>query len=237
MTRKKREPHFVDPEEISENARKKYNQEDTDIVVKFALTFNELLETNSVDQETLAADTGISTGIISDYRRGKKAPGLLNLYKIANRLGVDCNYLMTGIRSEHYNVAEFTGLSEGAIKQLHENKVGSNISISGKKSVHNIKMPPNPEYQKEVNAVNALLEDRTGRVILNNIYNYLFTEIDGFSLPDRESPKHEYIGSMIGICEKEKTVYDLSANTLSGIFLANVQQGLTKLRSRIKGRG
>lgn len=40
------------------------------------------------------------------------------IVRLADYLGVDCHYLMTGIKAENYKCADDLGLSEGAIKSL-----------------------------------------------------------------------------------------------------------------------
>lgn len=109
--RKKRETYYVDPETIRRNAA------GTD-KLDFALTLNKLLEDRGIDQGQLAKDVGLSTSVISEYRSGKSEPRLSSVKRIANCLGVDCHYLITGIKSNNQTTAQNLGLSEPSISAL-----------------------------------------------------------------------------------------------------------------------
>ena len=108
---KKRIPHSVDNAEIEKNAS------GTPRYV-FASTLNQLMVEQSIDQEKMAEDLGLSTGIISNYRNGKTEPKLSAIVSIANYLHVDCHYLLTGIKAEYLTIAKETGLSDESITQL-----------------------------------------------------------------------------------------------------------------------
>ena len=118
MSRKKRVVYDVDENVIKENVQK-WPEEIRGQIEAFALTFNRLLMERQIDQQKMAAETGISVGAISHYRNGIGNPSLDKLRTIAEYLGVDCNYLITGVRAEHHEISEYTGLSENAITCLH----------------------------------------------------------------------------------------------------------------------
>ena len=103
--------HEVDSAEIAKNAK-------TNEIRIFAETLNDLIYQQGIHQDAMAHDIGISVGVLSKYRRGISEPGFANLLKMANYLGVDCHYLMTGISSKHLTIHEETGLSEKAISAL-----------------------------------------------------------------------------------------------------------------------
>ena len=217
--------------------------------MKEEITYNEY-ETGSRRLKTLREEKGLSheklSGIIQvsdqslkNYEKAGRENGSEYLTRakafrgmsvsiavaLAKTFGVSTDYLLglSDVKSPDADIqaiCTYTGLSEKAVKQLHENQNSLD-----------------PEFKKEAGAISALLENKTGRQTLNNLYNYLFTEITGFSVPDKESPKHEFVGSYIGICENEKTIYDLDASLLSGIFISNVLQGLTRLKDKIKKGG
>lgn len=104
--------HEVDDAIIDENTKGRPE------IALFAKTLNRLLAEKNVHQDDLAQALGISTGSVSNYRNGKKAPGFTMIVKIADYLGVDCNYLMTGVKADNYMAATELGLSEAAIRQL-----------------------------------------------------------------------------------------------------------------------
>lgn len=105
-------PHEVDDAIIEENTKGRPE------MTIFAKTLNHLLVEKGIHQDDLAQALGISSGSISSYRRGEKEPRFTMIVKIADYLGVDCHYLMTGVRAEHYSVANELGLSEDAIDFL-----------------------------------------------------------------------------------------------------------------------
>lgn len=108
---KKRIAHTVDDAVIDDEAK---NQE-TRI---FAKTLNSLLEEKGIHQRDFAQEIGVSTGIVSYYRRGIKEPSLSTIIKMADTLGVDCHYLMTGVASEHSDIYKDLKLSNDAVKQI-----------------------------------------------------------------------------------------------------------------------
>lgn len=108
--RKKRTVYSVSKEIISKNARGTAR-------VSFANTLNQTMKERQIDQEELAVRTGLSTGVISNYRRGLTEPKLGTIVSIAECLGVDCDYLMRGIESRHLEF-ENLGLRNSAICRL-----------------------------------------------------------------------------------------------------------------------
>ena len=105
MTRT-REVHDVDEANIDLNANGSPEK------AAFAKTLNKVIKENGIHQEELAKTLGISTGSISEYRNGKKEPRLTMIVRLADYLGVDCHYLMTGIHAENYKCADDLGLSQ-----------------------------------------------------------------------------------------------------------------------------
>lgn len=108
---KKRVPHAVDPAEIEKNAAgtPQYT---------FANTLNRLMEEKGIDQEKMAEDLRLSTGIIHNYRHGKTEPKLSAIVNLANYLHVDCHYLLTGVKAENSTLAKDIGLNETSINLL-----------------------------------------------------------------------------------------------------------------------
>lgn len=111
---KKRTPHSVDYAVIEENLRGKPNGS---TISAFAHTLNRLLAEKEIDQEQMADDLKMSEGAISNYRNGKAEPKLSAIIKIAKYLNVDCNYLMTGIQSQHISLGDI-GFSGDAISKI-----------------------------------------------------------------------------------------------------------------------
>lgn len=127
--RKKRATYYVDPATIEANAA------GTDKLA-FALTLNQLLEDRGIDQEQLANDVGLSTSVISEYRSGKSEPRLSSIKKIAARLGVDCHYLITGIKATNITLAKSLGLSDASISNLCELQKNRQNKDNIKSSIH-----------------------------------------------------------------------------------------------------
>ena len=110
---RKRATQEVDTARIENNAKSLE-------VAIFAKTLNTLLEDRGMHQTELAEKTGIAQATISSYRNGLQEPKMYNLIKIAECLGVDCHYLMTGIQAKNYISTSELGLSEAAIRRLKE---------------------------------------------------------------------------------------------------------------------
>ena len=110
---RKRTTHEVDSATIEENAQ-------SPEMAMFAKTLNTLLVEKSIHQEDMAQALGVATGSISSWRNGKKEPRLSMIVKIADYLGVDCHYLMTGVQAKNYVCSNELGLSEKAIEKLKE---------------------------------------------------------------------------------------------------------------------
>ena len=104
--------HEVDNAIIDENTRERPE------LAAFAKTLNRLLVDKGIHQDDLANELGISSGSISSYRNGTKEPRMGMIVKIADKLGVDCHYLMTGVQASNYLCTKELGLSGEAINRL-----------------------------------------------------------------------------------------------------------------------
>lgn len=116
----KRAAHYVDVLDINKNANCRFagNRQAGSRLAVFSRTLNRLMEEKQISQEDMSRDLNISTGVLSNYRNGKSEPGLTKLISMAEYLGVDCHYLMTGVSSANRTLAADTGLSESAIEFL-----------------------------------------------------------------------------------------------------------------------
>lgn len=138
--------HEVDEVEIMENAK-------NERVRIFAQNLNALLYKKHIHQDDFAEAIGISTGILSRYRRGLAEPKVSTLIKMAEYLKVDCHYLMTGKKAKNADLSKNIGLSDKAIEFLH------------KESRHN------PMYWR-MDMLNFLLEHETFPQLLNFLVGY-----------------------------------------------------------------
>lgn len=60
----------------------------------FSERFVEITQEKGLTPYRVAKETGISQGLISEYKSGKKEPTLQNLIKIADYLDVSLDYLV-----------------------------------------------------------------------------------------------------------------------------------------------
>lgn len=60
----------------------------------FNVVFSEILQERNISAYKLSMNTGISQGLISEYKSGKKEPNLQNLIKIADYFDVSLDYLV-----------------------------------------------------------------------------------------------------------------------------------------------
>ena len=60
----------------------------------FSEKFNEILTTKRISAYKVAKETGISQGVMNEYKNGKKMPEVKNLIKIADYLNCSTDYLL-----------------------------------------------------------------------------------------------------------------------------------------------
>ena len=67
----------------------------------FTEKFIEIIQSKDIKPYHIAKETGISTGLMSAYKRGEKIPSVENLIKIADFLDCSVDYLLE--RSNNIN--------------------------------------------------------------------------------------------------------------------------------------
>jgi len=97
--------------------------------------FTELLDKMSVTASDVSKATGMSQGLLSDYKKGRSIPTNKNLQKLSDFFGVSTDYLLTGqeinpteltVPDELKNVkvafhrGEFEDLTQGEVDKLAE---------------------------------------------------------------------------------------------------------------------
>lgn len=60
----------------------------------FTDKFVQLLQSKNITAYKLAKETGISQGLMNEYKNGIKLPTIQNLIKISNYLGCSIDYLL-----------------------------------------------------------------------------------------------------------------------------------------------
>ena len=60
----------------------------------FTETFVKILREKNITPYQIAKETGISQGLMGDYKNGVKLPGVQNLVKIADYLNCSVDYLL-----------------------------------------------------------------------------------------------------------------------------------------------
>lgn len=133
--RKNRAAHFVDVQEIVNNAKNRFpdDEKSAEQLANFSITLNKLMEEQGKHQDKMAKDLHISTGVLSNYRNGKSEPGLTSIVQIANYLNVSCTQLMTGISDENRRLNSRTGLSNDALSFLK--RINSNGNAEEKQTI------------------------------------------------------------------------------------------------------
>ncbi len=66
----------------------------------------------------LSRTTGISRPTLTYWYNGERAPDSDSLILLSKKLGVSIDFMLTGVRSDNLEIAESTGLSDGAIEFL-----------------------------------------------------------------------------------------------------------------------
>ena len=77
--------------------------------------FEKLLMERGVTAYKVAKATGISTGSMTDWKKGRSAPKVDKLQKIADYFGVTVDYLMTGKEEGTATNSELTAKDEREI--------------------------------------------------------------------------------------------------------------------------
>lgn len=74
----------------------------------FSTIFGKYLQDNKITAYKVAKETGISQGLISDYKNGTKKPSAENLVKIADCLNCSIDYLLGRIGTDEQEIKIIT---------------------------------------------------------------------------------------------------------------------------------
>ena len=90
----------------------------------FPSRFRNLIEKKGATLDALAAEFNTTRQTVSNWQNGVTVPDAVSICDIARYFGVTTDYLLglTDVKTIETNVravAEYTGLSEGAVKELH----------------------------------------------------------------------------------------------------------------------
>lgn len=162
IQRNKREIYRADDADIYKNSEKwNGTKEENQARLNFSLTLNNLLTDKGIDQEKFAEEIGVSTGSISNYRKGISEPSLTNLNKIAEGLNTNINYLIGKYDCPNIDyefISEKIGLSQKAIqtlfKILHHYFVADDVEVDITKE-----MKISTHYQEELKILNSILSE------------------------------------------------------------------------------
>ena len=162
IQRNKREIYRADDADIYKNSEKwNGTKEENQARLNFSLTLNNLLADKGIDQEKFAEEIGVSTGSISNYRKGISEPSLTNLNKIAEGLTTNINYLIGKYDCPNIDyefISEKIGLSQKAIqtlfKILHHYFVADDVEVDITKE-----MKISTHYQEELKILNSILSE------------------------------------------------------------------------------
>ena len=109
-----------------------------------------------MSQEELATLVNSSQGLIAKIETGNRKIQVDLLLKISDALDVDCDYLLRGVSTKRLSIAEGTGLSEEAIREIEKLNLSDRII---------------ERYQ--LYAINTLLCSPEGRHVLLKIATYI----------------------------------------------------------------
>ncbi len=98
-----------------------------DIKETFANKLRELRVIEKLSQTELAEKLGVSRGSISFYENGERTADIDFIYKAAQFFNVSADYLIGRTNASTQNediraICDYTGLSEAAVSELHNNK-------------------------------------------------------------------------------------------------------------------
>ena len=93
----------------------------------------EIRKAASEKQETTAQYLNMVRSNYTKKELGQSAFSPYELAKLAEHFGVDCHYLITGVKASYYDIHEETGLSNFAIERLRRMSYASESQILKRK--------------------------------------------------------------------------------------------------------
>lgn len=85
----------------------------------FTEIFVRLLQQKEITPYRIAKETGISQGLMNEYKLGKKLPTLQNIQKIADYLDCSVDYLLASTKHNFTNATKIRIFSENAWHSLY----------------------------------------------------------------------------------------------------------------------
>ncbi len=175
--RNKREIYSVDSNEIESNIQKKFGKIEENLTrYNFSMNLNEILTNKKIDQEKFAKNVKISTGSISNYRKGLSEPSLSNAVTIADGLKTNINYLIGKFDCPNEDFDYFVeklGISQKAIQTLfqiqhHHFELEEDVDIDIKKD-----MKFDSYYKTELQILSSILSQNALLIeLLRHIKEY-----------------------------------------------------------------
>ena len=84
----------------------------------FSARFSDFLQNNNISEYKIAKGTGISQGLINDYKKGNKSPTINNMSKIAEYLDCSVDYLLGRTQDSKSHKETPSVDTEGAVQEI-----------------------------------------------------------------------------------------------------------------------
>lgn len=154
-----------------------------------------LREAKGLTQAELGQYVNASRELVNMWERGARDLKTGTIIELAHFFNVSCDYILTGVEAQHLDIHETLGLSEDAIKMLC-------ILCQDSKSESKYH-----RFSKGIiKAVNRMIENEFGRLIMYRISNYLEMDFSHlFSIPMEDN--HNKHGDKIQISHLDNAVF------------------------------
>ena len=84
----------------------------------FSARFSDFLQNNNISEYKIAKGTGISQGLINDYKKGNKSPTINNMSKIAEYLDCSVDYLLGRTQDSKSHKETPSSDTEGEVQEI-----------------------------------------------------------------------------------------------------------------------
>ena len=180
----------------------------------FAQTLKGLIKERKIKIKDLAAVLDISKQAISDYCTGKTTPKYPVLIKLADFLGVSCDFLLTGFNHDESSANKELGLSGSAIRRLKDCK---------------------PEL---LDFINAMLADSDFYAAVDRLYDNLnnfslntAAQIQAMSNNGNSAAQYKEVFNKLG----ELTyIFNIELDALKDLYFRNFARRNTKVKETEK---
>ena len=191
-------------------------------VIDMGARIKELREAAGLTQDALAKEMLVQRGTVNYWEKGSRPIKAEDVVSLANRFGVTCDFILSGVKAKNTALHRDLGLSDAAIEVLRASVQvlnGSKASATSEEEwvlqFINKDRPEDAEFfsvtsiraKHTIDCINALLEDSGGDYelrLIDQIVTYLYCEIHELEpfvakskIPDMHARNPELFGRVL----------------------------------------